>query len=304
MEKYLSECINSVMNQTLRDFEIILVDDGSTDSSGEICDQYSGKYNFIHTIHQKNQGLSEARNTGIRMAQGNYLVFLDSDDFIKENGLAILSNVINEKEPDVVINNYYSVKDDGELYSSQWNVPKKWNCSGEVLIECSSKNKIVLMACCIVVKRQYLERFALMFYPGIKHEDELWIPQVIISSENIVFNEKPYYCYRVGRIGSITQKLDPQKIFDKLFVVDQLVDISQNQKGLNRYALEERCAKIVTGTIRELNRYCSVDSYKLLSKEVQKRLHILKGAKGFKYKVLFLLCVVFGAKNVSVIWNI
>ena len=85
VEKYLEECVNSILNQKIKNYEIILVDDGSTDSSGEICDKMSANNQEITVIHQKNQGLSEARNSGIKKATGEYLMFVDSDDFINEN---------------------------------------------------------------------------------------------------------------------------------------------------------------------------------------------------------------------------
>ena len=84
VEKYLEECINSVLQQTFSNFEIILVDDGSTDSSGNICDLYSQKDRRIQVIHKENGGLSSARNAGLRIAKGKYVGFIDSDDWISE----------------------------------------------------------------------------------------------------------------------------------------------------------------------------------------------------------------------------
>ena len=301
MEKYLTECLNSVLNQTVKDFEVILINDGSTDSSGELCDQYSTKYDFVHTIHQENQGLSEARNAGIKLANGEYIILLDSDDFIRENALEILSKIIDGKRPDVIINNYYYTYDNGEhFYSNEWNTPTNLKCSGEVLMACSSKNGIVLMACCVVVKRECLN---VLFYPGISHEDELWIPQVIIGNSNIVFNTEPYYCYRIGRPGSITQRLDVKKMFDKLFIIDELMKISKKQSRIDCYAIEQRCARILTGLIFELNKYRITNSYQNIAGEIRKRLWILRFGDGMRYKALLVLCVFLGVKNVSFVWN-
>lgn len=301
MEKYLTECLNSVFNQTVKDFEVILINDGSTDSSGEICDQYSKKYDFVHTIHQKNEGLSEARNAGIKLAKGDYIVLLDSDDFIRENALEILSKIIDARHPEVIISNYYYTYENGKnFYSDKWNVPVSWSYPGEVLMACSSKNKIVLMACCIVVKRECLN---VPFYPGISHEDELWIPQIIVGSNNIVFNTEPYYCYRVGRIGSITQKLDAKKMYDKLFIIDELMKISKRQSKVNRRAIEQRCAKILTGSIFELNKYKTTTSYQTVACEIRKRLWILGFGEGMRYNALFVSCAFLGVKNTSLVWN-
>lgn len=84
VEKYLRKCIDSILCQTYKNFEIILIDDGSSDNSGKICDEYLNRDERISVFHKKNQGLSEARNTGIKKAKGKYLTFVDSDDFINE----------------------------------------------------------------------------------------------------------------------------------------------------------------------------------------------------------------------------
>ena len=82
VENYLKECIDSILRQEFRDYEIILVDDGSKDDSGKICDEYGKKYSFISVIHKKNGGLSDARNFGLKIAKGEYILFIDSDDYI------------------------------------------------------------------------------------------------------------------------------------------------------------------------------------------------------------------------------
>ena len=101
---YLRECVDSVLAQNSTDYEIILVDDGSTDNSPAICDEYAEKYSQIKVIHKTNGGLSDARNFGIKKAQGDYLMFLDSDDFWnRENVLLDLHNIIKENNPDLII---------------------------------------------------------------------------------------------------------------------------------------------------------------------------------------------------------
>ena len=98
VEKYLQRCVESIINQTEKDIEIILVDDGSTDKSGSICDEYLGKDSRILVIHQKNQGLSVARNVGIKNSKGDYITFVDSDDYIHKDMLKVLlDNLIHEQ---------------------------------------------------------------------------------------------------------------------------------------------------------------------------------------------------------------
>ena len=96
VEPYLNKCLDSIVNQTYKKLEIILIDDGSTDNSGLICDEYASKDNRIIVVHQKNKGLSAARNVGLNIAKGDYIAFVDSDDFIEKDMYFTMYNVMNK----------------------------------------------------------------------------------------------------------------------------------------------------------------------------------------------------------------
>ena len=112
VEKYLNRCFDSILNQTFTDFELILVDDGSTDNSGIICYEYKTKDNRIKVIHKENGGLSSARNAGLDIARGKYIGFVDSDDFINKDMYKILFDTIQANNSDMVICDYYKVNED------------------------------------------------------------------------------------------------------------------------------------------------------------------------------------------------
>ena len=103
VEKYLRKCVDSILNQTFKDFELILVDDGSIDTSGKICDEYNLKDNRIKVIHKENGGLSSARNAGLDIAQGEYIGFVDSDDWIELDMYEELYKICKENDTDVGI---------------------------------------------------------------------------------------------------------------------------------------------------------------------------------------------------------
>lgn len=105
-EKYLSRCIESILNQTYDNIELILINDGSNDQSGKICDQYANKYNHIIVIHKKNSGVSDSRNEGIKISSGEYLQFVDSDDYIDENMIELLIRAIKQDDSDLIICGY------------------------------------------------------------------------------------------------------------------------------------------------------------------------------------------------------
>ncbi len=106
VEKYLYRCVDSILKQTYENFELILIDDGSPDNCSQMCDELSEKDSRIKVIHQENQGLSAARNSGIKIAKGNYLTFIDSDDWISNTMFEDLINLIKEKNADISICNF------------------------------------------------------------------------------------------------------------------------------------------------------------------------------------------------------
>lgn len=115
VEPYLRQCLDSVLNQTYKDIEIIIIDDGSTDHSGEICDKYLKYDNRVIVIHKNNEGLGMARNTGLGLAQGDYVYFLDSDDYIDEDEIRILYEYAHENNLDACFEGYMSVNDRGNF---------------------------------------------------------------------------------------------------------------------------------------------------------------------------------------------
>ena len=131
--KYLRECINSVLNQTYSDIEVLLVDDGSTDGSSEICDEYAKQDGRVKCFHLENGGVSRARNVGLKAAEGEYICFLDSDDYYAESYVCSMRNLIEENNADVVICNHYDVNEQGDiLFASE--IPEGY-ISKELLYE-------------------------------------------------------------------------------------------------------------------------------------------------------------------------
>lgn len=115
-EKYLVECVEHILKQTYQNIEIILVDDGSTDNSGEICDAFMMQDERVRVFHQENQGAAQAKNMGISVAKGQYITIVDSDDVVKENMIEILYQQVQEKSADIVIGNYYNYDESDENF--------------------------------------------------------------------------------------------------------------------------------------------------------------------------------------------
>ena len=160
VEKYLNKCVDSIINQTFKDIEIILVDDGSTDSSPKICDDYTKVDSRIKVVHQKNSGLSAARNTGIRQSSGKYLAFIDSDDYISKDFCEILYNSITREKADVSCINLETVREDGYVIVTtndkdklQSNYKKYVYNKKQILKEILLREKIDSRVCTKLYKR-------------------------------------------------------------------------------------------------------------------------------------------------------
>ena len=128
IEKYISKCIDSVLAQTYKDWELILVDDGSTDNSGKICDEYALKDSRIKVIHKKNEGVTATRNRGVKEAKGEFLFFIDGDDYITENTLELFINKQKENDADLVRGSHCEIYEDGNIIKKHI-VPSNVNCT-------------------------------------------------------------------------------------------------------------------------------------------------------------------------------
>ena len=118
VEKYLKKAVESTLNQSYEKLQIILINDGSTDESGKICDKYKQKDSRIEVIHKENGGLSDARNKGLDIANGKYIMFLDSDDFFEKDAVEIMYRKIEEKNADFVIGNYINTEPNGKKWEN------------------------------------------------------------------------------------------------------------------------------------------------------------------------------------------
>ena len=211
VEDYLRECVDSVINQTYHYIEIILIDDGSTDLSGQICDFYKAKDSRIRVIHQENHGLGYARNTGMRLATGKYIIFLDSDDYWRLDALIGLVREAEGNSLQVVVFSAQPFFDGIEHYkgpsyshSVQNNVVKN---GAESFICASSNGEYYAQACLRLYRLDYLKNNGFLFDEGIIHEDESFSFKAYIHADRVECLGERYY-YRRYRRGSIMMSCD------------------------------------------------------------------------------------------------
>ena len=261
VEAYLHKCVDSLLNQNLNqdDYEIILIDDGSTDGSGKICDEYSETFSNIRVIHQKNEGLSSARNRGICQATGQYLQFVDSDDFLTANVLGSILTQIQNNHLDVLRFNYQNVDKSGKVIQLN-KTPKLFvdyspiPCNG-----LSFLNERLGYACYAVqflVRSELLKSNRILFADGMYYEDAEWTPRMILTANRIASTDTIVYNYTF-RSDSITKSIATDKrlklIEDRMTLIDSYIRLSQSITDVNW--LKGMIAHIVVSIISDVSRY-------------------------------------------------
>ena len=231
VEKYLENCIESILNQTFKDFELILVDDGSTDNSGKICDIYEKKDSRIKVIHKNNGGLSSARNAGLDIACGKYVGFIDSDDSIHPRMYEILYDLIKKYESDISCCNYKKIYD---IFKDEYE-----NVNSLEVIEMSNIEAIknlydkeigvkLVIACNKLYRKNLFDN--IRYKVGRVHEDEFMAHRILYNCKKITYVDNELYYY-LQREGSIMSKKSYKR------KVDALLSKSDRMRFCNKVGL-------------------------------------------------------------------
>lgn len=221
VENYIKDCVDSVLKQNESDFEIILVDDGSQDTCDEICEQYALDDTRIHVIHKKNGGLSSARNAGLDIAKGEYIIFLDSDDFWDDdNALYNINKNLEETNADVLIfpaKRYYKKGKVTYILPEEVDRKKVINSDVNSAIEYLLTYNIYRAAAWNkVIRKSIIDEHQMRFKEGILSEDMDWCGNLLLYSRRFDFYKEPFYSYRQQRSGSITCNKSKKLVADKI----------------------------------------------------------------------------------------
>ncbi len=222
VEKYLEQCIESIISQIDEHDEVILVDDGSTDTSFSICQNAQAKYKNVTFVHTKNRGCSAARNTGFELAQGEYIIFMDSDDYWLENSFQQLkTEIYRNKDCEVFMVDYIKLNQlTGELTEMDQDrtFHTKQALNGkDFVISLLKINKHMNVAVFrFIVKREELIKHHIKFEEGLYFEDMKWVFQVLLSLDRVLYIPLYFYAYRINRTNQITGSLSLKKILDRI----------------------------------------------------------------------------------------
>lgn len=237
-EAYLQKCIDSCLKQNgeLPKYEIIIVNDGSTDGTQTIIDEYAERNGIISFISQENGGLSRARNVGLEKAKGEYVWFVDSDDWIADNALCVLSRIIKTNHPDVVAFRGYDWIEGVRKVRRSPFMADEHNLSG---IDILKRMGTVLWCPCVplyCMRRQFLLDHSLTFMEGVIHEDSEFTPRMLYMAQTAyITSEIMYYVFQ--NPVSLNRRKNPQKGFHTLRVVDSLCRFSDSIYNKNEKKL-------------------------------------------------------------------
>lgn len=227
VEKYLRRCLNSVVNQTYQNIEIILIDDGSPDSCGEICDEYARNDRRIIVIHQKNQGQAASRNKGVLRANGIFVTFVDSDDYVTLDYIELLFNLQREYDADIAIGNFYYV------YEKDKKAPRKENNNTISLLNreeaLKRMNYTKGFGATPWAKLYKVEIVRLHPFPeGIIYEDLATLYKIVADSSRVVLSNRRIYFW-VQREGSVMHRPFDQSQMAGLEAVENQMEYIKNR---------------------------------------------------------------------------
>lgn len=296
VERYLGECVDSLLRQGLKDYEIILVNDGSTDTSGSLCEAYAKRSEVIRVIHKENGGLSDARNAGLSVVTGDYVVFVDSDDYLAEGALAHIAERIGSRGTDVLFLEATKFFPNGEYVPMGDGYDAKGinGCSKEeVLNHIAMLPKFPGSACTKMIRTALIRQHSLNFEKDLLSEDIDWTVRLLLKAETFDYYPGEYYFYRQGRACSITTSAGIKNVSDLLSIIRKWAS-----KDLSRIFQQEINAFIAYEYVVLLFNYASLDTAaaKSVEKDIKAYKWLLRFGKSRKTKIVntVMSCAGFG----------
>ena len=289
VEAYLERCIESIINQTYKNLEIILVNDGSTDNSKAICEQYVQKDSRIVLINQKNGGSSIARNVGLDKASGNIIAFADSDDYLEELMLETMVNAMTSYNLDVVeIEPYYT------------GINRTFDNSLTIQDRTTAIKRILSRESFAVWRRIYRKSIIddMRFIPKIIHQDVFFTIDLVNRISKIGYINTPFYLYNIDNISIIRSKYTTKKIDTGIRATEYIINNLPKNKIINK-ALNNYVVYYYTGHYFQLTKNKHVDPLRLYRKKLKKG--IFKALNFKNVTLRSLIIVLFPVKFVEIL---
>lgn len=305
VQKYLEQCIESVISQSGEKLELILINDGSTDNSGVICDRYSKKDKRIKVIHKENGGVSTARNEGLKAAKGEYIWFLDSDDYMVNSAIrCILEFIKNQYNPDMITCAHYNNYSDGniELCSLPFNTSTENINRHEYYKNLYLSNGAYWAPWKNIYKNSVIQRNDLKFLAGvICSEDCDFFMSYIERANTFAFYNSPTINYRIDRDGSVTNVMSAEAIKDRLNIYRKYYENFTNNGDDMSSKMGVFFANKFANAVYDLWRLKNPRDKTELIKFIEKHKIILNETRGFKYSISRVIWAIFGYYRGSIL---
>lgn len=305
VEGYMRKCIDSILEQSYKNFELILINDGSSDSSGEICDEYTMKDKRVRVIHQKNGGASSARNNGLKNATGKYIYFIDSDDYLAHNEVFEKAHniILKNKNVDIIKLKQKAFKDGTNDFYKVYKYKDITAINGlngvEAMLKLCETDQMVVSVYSYIIKREIIIDNEIYFIEGMYSEDINWVPRVFIVADEVNTIDDFAYCRRQNRPGQVTFKANLKRDLDCAKIVDDWFQQKENLTLLNKneksFYFWSYLASIFIALISNQYFYKGEEAKKRM-KELSKYSYIIKYYRSGKLKQVKRIYDVFGFK--------
>jgi len=302
LEKYIEETINSVLSQSYHDFELILVNDGSSDNSKEICEKFQSLDNRIIVLNKLNGGVSDARNFGLDHAKGDYIMFLDGDDLMCENVLEALNNKIEELLPvDLLLGKMDYIHENGEYEKSHLIYPETIDDSDvyDLITDLLNKKIFIWNIFAHVYKRSVIEENHLRFNPEYFYGEDLdFMIKIMEKCSNIKPGDMSTCLYRIHREGSITTDFNAKAMLNQLKIYHWWFNYFKTLENINEQTRHQLCSFIANmNTMKTSNLYRVKDEdFDKVLDAVMKNSSLISYPSSNKNRIISILYKAFGYK--------
>ena len=232
VEKYIKECLDSIVAQTVPFNEIILIDDGSIDNSYYICKRYTDIFTNMILIHQDNQGQGKARNVGLEIAQSDYIMFCDADDYFDLHTCEEMHKRLEKRDIEVGLFDAFCVYEDGyqggvNPYDRSWIFYGNVMMGKEYFVTTYPKMHVV-SPCLMVIKRDFLKKYFIKFPTGVYYEDNVFFIKIILNVNKLIYIPEKLYYRRYREGSTMNSPVSNKKIVDKIKIIGQVQEVLLN----------------------------------------------------------------------------
>ena len=270
VEKYLPACLNSVLNQTHQNVEIILINDGSTDSSAHICDEYARRDGRIQVMHQQNAGVAVARNAGLQKATGDFISFVDADDLLHPEFYTKLLGSLQKHHADIVECGFLRFANEEDLPTQETQMKgSEKTYATEKALELLIREEIKQMPCNKLFTAQVNK--GILFPPGRKHEDDFWAYLIVGNAKKIVVRDEVLYFYRQHIESNMGRKYNVTRLEGLLAIEQRIAYMRDHFPNLENAAAKTFCLGALWH-YQQLHKNKEIDPDKSLRKNIIHRI--------------------------------